>query len=92
MFLSVVHLRELRCSLCAALLAAPGSRSFIVDERGDPVKFPAENPPQEMTLELICENGHVTQIDIPADASAEESLMTPDEAPLATDAIYRSNE
>ena len=89
MFLSLVHLRALRCALCDKLLAEPGSRSFIVDANGDPVSFPADNPPEEMTLEIVCEQGHVTQVSVPHEVGAEESLTTPDDAPVARDAILR---
>ena len=87
MFLSVVHLLDRRCALCNAVLASAGSRSFIVDEMGDPVSFPADAPPERMQVEICCENGHANGLDIPGDASAEESLNTPDGAPIARDAV-----
>ena len=89
MFLSIVHLRERRCTLCNALLAQAGARSFIVDTEGEPVRFSAENSPEQMQLEIVCENGHVEVINVPGEASAEESLDTPDGAPIARDAVYR---
>lgn len=87
MFLSLVHLHERRCVLCNALLGAAGSRSFIVDAGGDPVSFPAENPPEQMQVEIVCQNGHLNRLEIPGDASAEESLNTPDGAPIGRDAV-----
>jgi len=88
-FLSIVHLRERRCILCSALIAEAGARSFIVDDRGDPVDFAAEGPPERMQVAIVCENGHVNPIDVPGDASAEESMYTPDEAPIGRDALYK---
>jgi hypothetical protein len=88
-FLSIVHLRERRCPLCNALLATAGARSFIVDSQGDPVAFATANPPAQMQLEMRCENGHIDVITVPGEASAEESIHTPDDAPIALDAVYR---
>ncbi len=88
MFLSLVHLRELRCALCEALLATPGARSFIVDSDGNPYAFPEDKPPEEMLVRLTCPNGHVLEMNVPGEVSAEESLQTPDDAPLATDAEF----
>ena len=88
MFLNLVHLRELRCALCNALLATPGARSFIVDADGSPHAFPPENPPEQMLVRLSCPNGHVTEVDVPGEVSAEESLQTPDDAPIAADAVF----
>lgn len=85
-FLDLVHVRERRCATCGDPLAQPGSRSFIVDDSGDPVNFDAENPPQAMRVALLCVNGHPTTLDVPQDISAEETLMTPDDAPIAVDA------
>lgn len=89
MFLSIVHLRERRCILCGELIAAPGARSFIVDDRGDPIAFSAEGPPELMQVAILCENGHVNAVDVPGDASAEESMNTPYDAPIARDALYK---
>lgn len=88
MFLSLVHLREARCALCNELLATPGARSFIVDAGGNPYAFPQENPPEEMLVRLRCTSGHVTEMNVPAEVSAEESLQTPDDAPLGADAEF----
>ena len=87
-FLSVVHLRDLHCSLCNALLGSAGSRSFIVDDDDNPVNFPEGDPPAEMIVQLRCPNGHVTELNVPNEISAEESLQTPDEAPIASDAYF----
>ena len=89
-FLDLVHVRERRCEKCGQMLAEPGSRSFIVDGAGDPVNFDAEHPPSEMRVTLRCGNGHATQLSVPGDASAEATLMTPDDAPIAVDATLVS--
>lgn len=90
MFLSLVHLAELRCEECKAPLAEPGARSFIVTVDGDPVRFSPEDPPAEMVVHLLCENGHATELNVPNEISAEESMTTPDEAPLGVDACLIS--
>jgi hypothetical protein len=86
MFLSLVHLRELRCHACDAVLATAGARSFIVDSDGDPLRFVQDDPPAELIVQLACPNGHVTELNVPNEISAEESLQTPDDAPIGTDA------
>lgn len=86
MFLSLVHLRELRCESCNVLLADAGARSFIVDADGNPVTFPDDQPPEELVVHLACPNGHVTELDVPAEIAAEDSLDTPDDAPIGVDA------
>jgi hypothetical protein len=91
MFLNLVHLRELRCRLCGELLAPPGARSFIVDNEGNPVHFSADHPPEQLVVELICSNGHATVVNVPGDISVEESMTTPDDAPVALDAVLRSS-
>jgi hypothetical protein len=90
MYLSLVHLRKLVCRECGALLAEPGARSFVVDAEGEAVKFDEQDQPAEMQLEMICPNGHSTGLFVPNEISAEETLATPDEAPLAGDAILMS--
>lgn len=90
MFLSIVHLVALKCEECSADLAQPGARSFIVDSQGDPVQFSADDPPAEMVVELSCPNGHVTELNVPNEISAEESMTTPDEAPIGADACLIS--
>lgn len=87
MFLSIVHLRELRCTLCSDILAPAGARSFIVDAAGDPVPFDSENIPPQMRLQIACSNGHVNEVDVPNEASAEEVMSTPDDAPAGKDAV-----
>ncbi len=86
-FLALVHLRERRCSQCNALLGTAGARSFVVDERGDPVNFSQDEPPEELRVELICENGHTTMLRVPEDLGAEDTLVTPDGAPIGRDAM-----
>jgi hypothetical protein len=90
MFLSLVHLSELRCEQCSELLAGPGARSFIVNLDGDPVQFSAGDPPAEMIVHLLCSSGHANELNVPNELSAEESMMTPDEAPIAADACLIS--
>ena len=85
-FLALVHLRERRCPECNALLGAAGARSFVVDRRGDPVNFSYDDPPEAMTVELVCPNGHRNTLTVPEDLSAEETLATPDSAPIGRDA------
>ena len=86
-FLALVHLRERRCPDCNALLGAAGARSFVIDDRGDPVAFSQDEPPEEVRVELVCENGHTTTLLVPEDLGAEDTLVTPDGAPIARDAI-----
>ena len=85
-FLDIVHVRERRCAQCEQVLAQPGSRSFIVDAGGDPVNFDEEHPPETMRVGLRCRNGHLNTLTVPGDASAEATMMTPDDAPIAVDA------
>jgi len=86
-FLDIVHVRERRCAQCGEIFAEPGSRSFIVDASGLPVNFDAEKPPEQLRLALTCPYGHVTTVNVPEDLSAEATLMTPDDAPIAVDAV-----
>lgn len=86
-FLSLVHLRDLRCDECSLLLAPAGARSFIVNGEGSPVGFAQDDPPAEMLVELACENGHVHELNVPNEIAAEETLSTPEEAPIAVDAV-----
>lgn len=85
-FLALVHLRELRCEQCHAVLAAPGARSFIVDEAGDPLNVAQEEAPEEMMAAIACPNGHETMLFVPNEIGAEETLVTPADAPIALDA------
>ncbi len=85
-FLALVHLRELRCGQCNELLAAAGSRSFLVDAGGEALNFSEEEPPEEMTVAIYCSNGHENVLYVPNEIAAEETLFTPDEAPIAPDA------
>lgn len=90
MFLSLVHLSELRCEECREVLAEPGARSFIVTLDRDPVEFSTDDPPAEMVVHLLCRNGHATEVNVPNEIGAEESMTTPDEAPLGADACLIS--
>jgi hypothetical protein len=89
-FLAIVHLQALRCAVCGAPLAQPGARSFVVDPRGLPVSFDPTDPPAEMNVEIACLNGHATPLLVPNEISAEETLMTPERAPIAADATVCS--
>lgn len=91
-YLALVHLRELRCAECRVLLAAAGARSIIVDEQDEPVHFAAQDAPQEMQVELTCANGHATLLYVPNEIAAEETLQTPDDAPVGLDAMLIRDE
>lgn len=86
-FLSLVHLKTCVCARCGAVLGAPGARSFVVDAGGTPINFSENDAPAEMLVEIACPNGHVTELAVPLEISAEESLLTPDDAPIGRDAI-----
>ncbi len=86
-FLNLVHLREMRCTECEHLLATAGSRSFIVNVQRDPVWFEEDREPAEMILEIDCPNGHSTNVTVPNELAAEPALQTPDDAPIALDAL-----
>jgi len=87
-FLALVHLRELRCPQCGLLLASPGARSFVVDERDEAINFSQEDPPEAMTVEILCPNGHRVEQSVPEQLAAEEALSVPDDAPIAHDALF----
>jgi len=86
-YLNIVHLRALTCAVCGAELASAGARSFIVSGNGEPFSFPADDIPENLLVQLTCANGHVTELSVPGEVSAEEARMTPDDAPIATDAV-----
>jgi hypothetical protein len=86
-FLALVHLRELRCPQCGLVLAAPGARSFVVDDRDEAINFSHEEPPDAMTVEILCPNGHRVSQRVPDELAAEEALAVPDDAPIARDAV-----
>jgi hypothetical protein len=86
-FLALVHLRERRCPECNTLLGAPGARSFVVDRVGNPVNFSSEDPPEAMTVEFVCPRGHRSTLNVPDDLSAEETISTPQGAPIGCDAM-----
>jgi hypothetical protein len=91
-FLALVHLRELRCPECNELLAVPGARSFLVDETGEAISFSSEPPPAEMTVEIECPNGHDVTLYVPNEIGAEETLHTPEGAPIARDAVLQRDD
>ena len=86
-YLDLVHVRERRCAQCGDVYAEPGSRSFIVHTNGLPVDFDEKHPPAELRVALTCRNGHPTTLRVPEDVSAEAAMMTPDDAPIAVDAV-----
>ncbi len=86
-FLALVHLRDLRCAQCNEPLAQAGARSFLVDESGEALNFTQDEPPEEMTAAIYCSNGHENLLYVPNEIAAEETLYTPEEAPIARDAI-----
>ncbi len=86
MFLSLVHLSQVRCEQCSALLAEPGARSFVVNAAAEPIAFSADDPPAEMVVHMVCPQGHTTELDLPNEISAEESMSTPTDAPMGADA------
>ena len=90
-FLAAVHLRPLICPECGVRIAEPGARSFVVDAVGSPVAFDADALPEEMVLRLACPNGHATTLRVPNEVSVEETLATPDGAPIAADAVLSEN-
>ncbi|HKU67593.1 MAG TPA: hypothetical protein VJP85_07455 [Candidatus Baltobacteraceae bacterium] len=90
MFLSLVHLTQLRCEECGEALAEPGARSFIVRADGDPVRFSPDDPPAEMVVHVLCPSGHTNELNVPNEISAEESLNTPEGAPIGADACLIS--
>jgi hypothetical protein len=89
-FLAIVHVQPATCTACGSSLAAPGARSFVVDAQGSPVWFDPSDPPGEMTVEVACANGHAVTLLVPNEISAEETLMIPDRAPIAADAVLQS--
>lgn len=88
-FLALVHLKALPCATCGELLAPAGARSFVVDEDGNPVDFPADRAPEEMVVDIHCAHGHETMLYVPNEIGAEEALLTPEDAPIGRDAILR---
>ncbi|MDQ2873245.1 MAG: hypothetical protein M3R35_08975 [Candidatus Eremiobacteraeota bacterium] len=89
-FLSLVHLRDMQCAVCKSPIARAGARSFVVDLGGTPIHFSTDDPPAEMIVELVCSNGHANELNVPNEISAEETLSTPDDAPIACDATLTS--
>jgi hypothetical protein len=90
-FVAVLHLRPLACPRCGAPITAPGARSFVVDAEGSPVLFAADAACETMTVEIPCANGHAVLLRVPEDVSAEEALMTPEDAPVAQNATLKEN-
>jgi hypothetical protein len=62
----------------------------VVDAQGSPVLFDPDDPAAEMTVEIACPGGHALTLLVPNEISAEETLMIPDRAPIAGDAVVRS--
>ncbi len=86
-FLAVVHLRDLACRECGAVIAAPGARSFVVDPEGAPLVVDEQSMPSEMTLTIACPRGHLTTVLVPNEVAVEETMATPEDAPIAADAV-----
>lgn len=86
-FLSLVHLKTRVCAQCGAALGEPGARSFVVDATGSPINFSETDSLAEMLVEIACSNGHLTELTVPLEIAAEESLLTPDDAPIGRDAM-----
>lgn len=62
----------------------------MVDSDGNPFEFALEDPPAEMVVQIECPRGHVTELNVPNEISAEETMLTPEDAPVARDAIVVS--
>lgn len=50
------------------------------------MSFSESEPPEEMTVEIECPNGHPVTLYVPNEIAAEETLRTPETAPIARDA------
>lgn len=87
MLLALVHLRDLRCTECAQILALAGARSFVVDPAGDPSVFPEEQPPSGFEVDMYCAQGHATTLFVPNEIAAEDVELTPEDAPVGCDAV-----
>ena len=90
-FLAVVHLRDLACPECGAQIAVAGARSFVVDPEGAPLLFDEQSMPSEMTLTIACPRGHLAPLLVPNEVAVEETMATPDAAPIAADAVLSEN-
>jgi len=90
-FLAVVHLRDLVCPECGAKIADAGARSFVVDREGTPVPFQEQQMPSEMVLTISCPHGHAVTLLVPNEFAVEETMATPDAAPIGADAILSEN-
>lgn len=86
-YLALVHVRAPECPVCGTVLAPAGARSFLVDAQGLPFAIRADDRPAEMTVEIACPNGHRLGLVVPDEISAEETLDTPESAPIAPDAV-----
>jgi hypothetical protein len=91
-FLALVHLRELRCAECNVLLAEAGARSFVIDASGEAINFSSNEPPEEMEAVIMCPSGHENVVFVPNELGAEETLYTPEDAPIGRDAILQEQE
>jgi len=86
-FLAVVHLRELVCPDCGTKIAGAGARSFVVDPKGEPIGFDEERMPEEMALTVACPRGHAVRLLVPNEVGVEGTMVTPEAAPIAADAV-----
>lgn len=86
-YLALVHLRDARCTQCGLPLAAAGARSFVVDALGEPIGYDAEQQPEEMTVEILCQAEHPNTFFVPNELAAEEVLRVPEDAPIGRDAV-----
>lgn len=68
------------------MLATAGARSFVVDDADEAINFSESDPPQTMTVSILCPSGHQVVQTVPEQLSAEEALAVPDNAPIARDA------
>lgn len=89
-FLALMHLRDVVCRQCGAVVAPAGARSFVVGDGGAPRLFDAEDPPAELRVRIECPNAHPVELLIPSDVGAEEVSTIPDGAPIAADAAVVS--
>ena len=56
-FLNLVHVRELHCKTCTALLAGAGARSFIVDADDNPAPIAVEDPAAKIVVSSRTQSG-----------------------------------
>ena len=83
--INVVFAGEFACPACSVDLAQAGARSTVTDESGALILFADSDPPKELTIALICPNGH--RVAPPQDSSFEWWFTTPKNAPKGCAAI-----